>query len=205
VKYHARDLRDIAVDIPSTGPIGTTADAIGYASGLSGNVGFPRRRSAAGRRSAATICNMEIVMRRLLAALATGLALVLCQLTPSLAQAPDAIIELSGGSVAAGIGFSWGSGTLIFQGRRYPLTVDGISLASVGVTQYTAAGSVTGLKTPQGINGVFTAVAAGGTLGGGGSVSAMQNQNGVVIQMTSTTQGLSLTLAAAGVKIQLAQ
>ena len=94
MKYDARDLRDIAVDIRSTGPIGTTAEAIGHATGLSGNVGFPCRWQAAGRRLAVTICNMEIVMRRLLAALATGLALVLCQLTPSLAQAPDAIIDV---------------------------------------------------------------------------------------------------------------
>jgi hypothetical protein len=148
---------------------------------------------------------MEIVMRKIFAAVATGLALLLCQLTPSLAQAPDAIIELSGGSVAAGVGFSWGSGTLIFQGKRYPLKVNGISLASVGVSEYTAAGSVTGLKAPQDIDGVFTAVAAGGTLGGGGGVAAMRNQNGVVIQMTSTTQGLSLTLATAGVKVALAE
>jgi len=159
----------------------------------------------AGHRSAATICNTEIVMRKILAAVATGLALVLCQLTPSLAQAPDGIIELSGGSVAAGVGFSWGSGTLIFQGQRYPVTVNGLSLASVGVTSYTAAGSVTGLRTPQDINGVFTTVAAGGTVGGGGTVAAMRNQNGVVIQMTSTTQGLSLTFAAEGVKITLTQ
>jgi len=73
-------------------------------------------------------------MRKILAAVATGLALVLCQLTPSFAQAPYAIVELSGGSVAAGVGLSWGSGTLIFQGKRYPLRVSGISLASVGVS-----------------------------------------------------------------------
>jgi len=144
-------------------------------------------------------------MRKILATVATGLALMLCQLTPSFAQAPDGVIELSGGAVAAGIGFSWGSGTLIFQGQRFPLKVNGLSLASVGVSSYTAAGSVTGLKTPQDVNGVYTSVAAGGTLGGGGTVAAMRNQNGVVIQMTSTTQGLSLTLAAEGVKIELAE
>ena len=77
-------------------------------------------------------------------------------------------------------------------------------MASVGITDYTAAGSVEGLKTPQQIEGVFTAVAAGGTLGGGGNISAMKNQNGVVIHLTSTTQGLSLTLAAEGMKITLA-
>ena len=64
---------------------------------------------------------------------------------------------------------------------------------------------MTGLKAPQDIDGVYTSVAAGGTLGGGGTVAAMRNQNGVVIKLTSTTQGLSLTLAAEGVKIAMTE
>jgi len=143
-------------------------------------------------------------MRKFLAALSAAVALFLASPMVSSAQAPDGVIELSGGSVAAGIGYSWGSGTLIFQGQRYPLKVSGLSLASVGITQYTAAGSVEGLKSPQNINGVFTSVAAGATLGGGGNIAAMKNQNGVVIHLTSTTAGLSLSLAAEGVKISLA-
>ena len=143
-------------------------------------------------------------MKKLLTVPVLALCLLLAQLGLSSAQSPDAVIELSGGSVAIGIGYSWGSGTLIFQGKRFPLKVSGLSVASVGITDYTAAGSVEGLKTPQQIEGVFTAVAAGGTLGGGGGVAAMKNQNGVVIHLTSTTQGLSLTLAAEGMKISLA-
>ena len=144
-------------------------------------------------------------MRKLFVILVIALGLVLAQLSPSSAQSPDGVIELSGGAVAVGIGYTWGSGTLIFQGKRYPLNVSGLSVASVGVTDYTAAGSVEGLHSPQDINGVFTAVSAGGTLGGGANISAMKNQNGVVIHLTSTTQGLSLSLAAEGLKISLGQ
>ena len=143
-------------------------------------------------------------MRKFLTVSAIGLGLLLGQPVSTSAQTPDGVIELSGGSVAAGIGYSWGNGTLIFQGKRYALSVSGVSLASVGAVEYTAAGSVEGLKTPQDINGVFTAVGAGATLGGGGNIAAMRNQNGVVIHLTSTTQGLSLSLAASGMKIALA-
>jgi hypothetical protein len=142
-------------------------------------------------------------MRRKIVLGGICLGLLLSQAAPALAQSPDAVIELSGGSLAAGIGFTWGSGTLIYQGKHYPLKVSGLSLASVGATEYTLAGSVTGLKTPQDVTGVYTTVAVGGTLGGGGGAAAMQNQNGVVIHTTSTSQGLSLTLAAEGVKITL--
>jgi hypothetical protein len=143
-------------------------------------------------------------MKRLLVLPALVFCLLIAQYSSSSAESHDAVIELSGGAVAVGIGYSWGSGTLIFQGKRYPLKVSGLSVASVGITDYTAAGSVENLKRPQDIAGIYTAVAAGGTLGGGGGVAAMKNQYGVVIHLTSTTQGLSLTLAAEGLKIALA-
>jgi hypothetical protein len=143
-------------------------------------------------------------MRKTLAVTGLCLGFLLFQPAPSFAQAPDATIELSGGSVAAGIGYTWGNGTLIFHGRRYPVRVSGLALASVGVDDYTASGSVYGLRAPQDINGVYTSVAASGTVGGGAGVTAMRNQNGVTIQMTSTTEGLNLTLAAEGLKVALA-
>src|SRR5262245_60891256 len=117
-------------------------------------------------------------MRKILAVPGAGLGLLLCQPAISSAETPDATGELSGGSAALGIGYTWGSGTLIYQGKRYALKVDGLALASVGVTEYTASGSVTGLRKLEDIGGIYTAVAAGGTLGGGADVAAMQNQNG---------------------------
>jgi hypothetical protein len=54
------------------------------------------------------------------------------------ADVPTATIELSGGSVAAGIGYTWGRGTLIFEGKKYPLKVSGLSIVHVGISNYTA-------------------------------------------------------------------
>src|SRR6266852_2321294 len=68
---------------------------------------------------------MEVAMRRFFIALVTSLL----ALFPAMAadQAPDGTIELSGGSVAVGIGYSWGSGKLVFQGKQYPLKVPRLS------------------------------------------------------------------------------
>jgi hypothetical protein len=55
------------------------------------------------------------------------------QPAPASAAISDGHIELSGGKIAAGVGYTWGSGTLFFQGKRYPLTVSGVSLGSAGV------------------------------------------------------------------------
>jgi hypothetical protein len=134
-----------------------------------------------------------------------GLGLLLLQVAPASAATPDGTIELSGGKVAAGVGYSWGSGSLIFKGKRYPLNISGIGLGSVGVNEYTASGHVTGLKRANDINGIFTAVGTGLTLGGGASVAEMKNENGVTIQLDSTTEGLSVSVAATGVQVSIAQ
>jgi hypothetical protein len=67
---------------------------------------------------------------------------------------PSATIELSGGSVAAGIGYTWGNGTLIFEGKKYPIKVQGLSVVHVGASDYTASGTVYNLKKLSDINGV---------------------------------------------------
>jgi len=118
-------------------------------------------------------------------------------------QKPSATLELTEGSVAAGIGFSWGGGTLTYQGKKYPVSVDGLTVGSVGITDATAKGNVYGLKHLKDFNGVYTAVKAGATVGGGGGALAMQNQNGVVVHLVSTTQGVKLTLGAGGVKMEV--
>jgi hypothetical protein len=121
------------------------------------------------------------------------------------AKAPDATLQLREGSVAAGIGFSWGGGTLTYRGKRYPVKVDGLSVGSVGISRATASGSVFNLNSLNDFNGTYTAVGAGAAVAGGGSVSTMQNQNGVRINLRATTQGVKFTLGAAGVNLQIQQ
>src|SRR5690349_10804618 len=84
-------------------------------------------------------------------------------------KTPDATLRLSGGSVAAGVGFSWGSGTLTYKGKEHAISVKGISAGDVGVTKVEASGKVYGLKDLKDFDGNYTAVGAGATVGGGGS------------------------------------
>jgi len=119
------------------------------------------------------------------------------------APATNATLQLSSGSVAAGIGFSWGGGTLTYRGKRYPVSVDGLSVGSVGISRATASGTVSRLKNLEDFNGTYTAVGAGATVGGGGSISTMQNQNGVRVTLRSTSRGVKFTLGASGVTMNI--
>ena len=116
---------------------------------------------------------------------------------------PDATLKLSGGSVAAGIGFSWASGTLTYKGKSYPVEVSGLSVGDVGATKMEASGKVFHLKKLADFDGNYTAASAGVTVAGGGSATAMQNQNGVVVHIISTTQGLKFALSASGVSLKI--
>jgi hypothetical protein len=144
-------------------------------------------------------------MRRALIALVALGSLVALLGGPAGAQSkkPDATVELTEGSVAAGIGFSWGKGTLTYKGKKYPVKVEGLSVGEVGINRATATGKVFDLKKLEDFTGNFTAAAAGATVGGGAGATVLKNQNGVVIELTSTTQGASLKLAASGIRLTL--
>jgi len=115
----------------------------------------------------------------------------------------DATVDLSTGSVAAGIGLSWGGGTLTFDGKQYKFKVDGLSVGSVGIQNASARGKVYYLKNVADFAGTYTAVAAGVTVGGGGGAKTMKNEKGVIIDLISTNQGVDFTLGTQGVKITL--
>jgi hypothetical protein len=130
-----------------------------------------------------------------------GLALLS---SPAMAQSTGTL-DLSEGSVAVGIGFSWGHGTLTYQGKQYRVKVEGLSVGELGLDRATASGKVSNLKKLADFNGNYTGGGAGATVGGGASASILKNQNGVVLELKSTTQGASLKLAASGLNLTIEQ
>jgi len=143
-------------------------------------------------------------MRRFVMAVVAVGALVAALAGVSSAQAKKATLTLSDGSVAAGIGFSWGKGTLAYAGKTYPVKVEGLSVGEIGVTRATAKGTVSNLTKLDDFSGNYVAVGGGATAAGGAEVALMKNQNGVVIELQSTTQGASLKLGAEGLRLTLA-
>jgi hypothetical protein len=137
-----------------------------------------------------------------------GLLLVVLVVVTGFTQAakegkPDATLRLSGKSVAAGIGFSWGKGTLHYKGKDYPVSVKGLALGKVGISGVTASGQIYNLKKLEDFDGNYTAAGAGMTLAGGGSAIAMKNQNGVRVVLHATTRGVDLTIGGAGVDMAI--
>ena len=123
---------------------------------------------------------------------------------PALEQTTsDGSVHWSGGAVAAGIGYTWGDGTLAFAGQKHDFTISGVSIVDVGATGMSVAGDVYHLNQLSDFEGNYIALSAGGTLAGGGSFVYLQNQHGVVIKVAATEVGLRFNLATAGLNIAL--
>jgi hypothetical protein len=116
---------------------------------------------------------------------------------------PVGTLKLSEGSVAVGLGWSWGHGTLTFGGKDYKVKVEGLSVGEVGMTDVKAKGDVYDLKSVDDFSGVFAAAGAGFTAGGGKGASAWTNAKGVTVVLTSITKGASLKIAAEGLKLTI--
>ena len=115
----------------------------------------------------------------------------------------DATLTLKGGSVAAGIGYTWGHGELKYRDHSHPFSIKGVSLVDVGATDLSATGNVYHLKSVADFSGNYVAAGAGLTVAGGGSAVYLKNEHGVVIKLTATEVGLKFKLSADGVKITL--
>jgi hypothetical protein len=110
-------------------------------------------------------------------------------------------IELQG--VGAIVGVSWGRGVLYFQGKKYTFRVEGLSLGDVGYAKVSARGKVYNLRRPLDLTGTYAAVGAGVALAGGVAGLAMQNERGVVIDLSATQQGVKLNIGPQGLTITM--
>ena len=121
-------------------------------------------------------------------------------------QDPDysGSVTLTGTSIAAGIGWSWGSGTLtMLDGSQHRFKISGLDIVAVGIKQATAVGNVYHLKNVKDFEGKYVKAAAGIAVGGGAGAATMQNDKGVVMNLTGTNQGVDIRLPVSGMDVQL--
>jgi hypothetical protein len=133
-------------------------------------------------------------------------ALLLLAVTPGIAQAPYyavGTVSIDMTSVAAGVGFSSGSGVLRFHGKQYLFKIDGLSIGNVGIASISAVGNVYNMTNIQQFAGNYAAAGAGIALAGGVGGLKMQNQNGVIINLYAVQQGVQLNIGPQGFNITM--
>ena len=143
--------------------------------------------------------------KRILLSLAM-VVLLLVAVTPGTAQRtyyPLGTVSIDMTSVAAGIGFSSGSGVLRYKGKSYVFKIDGLSVGNVGIASISAVGNVYNLSNVSQFAGNYAAAGAGIALAGGAAGLTMQNQRGVIINLNAVQQGVQLNIGPQGFNIKM--
>jgi len=148
-------------------------------------------------------------LRRRIVAVSACLALLIAG--PALAQRrdpgrsgpPSGTITLSVRGAAAGVGYTWGDGTLKYGSRKYPFTVHGVTIADVGFSRVRGHGRVYNLHRLQDFSGTYVAATGEATLGSGIGGQVLRNGNGVEIRVDQVTQGARLQGSADGIRLTL--
>jgi hypothetical protein len=120
------------------------------------------------------------------------------------AQADSGRIQFTVVKAGVVFGGSGGSGTLTFKGRRYPLSIGGLSYGfTFGASQTNFRGTVSNIRRPQDVEGVYAAGSAGAALGRGAQMIALTNQNGAVLTLSGESVGAIVSADVNGLALSL--
>ena len=122
----------------------------------------------------------------------------------SAANADGGTIQISVVKAGWFIGASAGSGTLVFHGRRYQLSIGGVSAGLVfGAAQATLSGRVSNIRRPSDVAGVYGAAGAGVAVRSGTSAIVLTNEKGAVLELQGRQTGLMVNADLSGLAISL--
>lgn len=145
-------------------------------------------------------------MRKMMAPafLTTALMMGSLALAADVAKEPSGRVEIDETQFGLIVGGSTGGGTLTYAGKKYDFKIGGLSVgAAIGAAKISAVGEVYDLTDVSKFPGTYTKLDANVALGGGMGGVQMKNENGVIMRLDSTTQGLQFNLGVSGVKVTM--
>jgi hypothetical protein len=102
------------------------------------------------------------------------------------------------------VGGSGGSGTLVFHGRSYPVSIGGVSAGLVfGASETHFRGRVRHIRVPSDVAGVYGAAGAGGAAGVGAQAIVLTNEKGAVLELSGRQVGLQINADISGLAISM--
>ena len=120
----------------------------------------------------------------------------------SAAHADSGTIRFAVYKAAFFVGGSGGEGTLTFHGRRYPISVGGISGGlAFGASKTYFQGTVRHIRRARDVTGVYGAAGGGGALGKGAQMIVMTNDKGAQLELTGRQVGLQVNADISGLSI----
>ena len=112
-------------------------------------------------------------------------------------------VEINSTQIAFLISGETGGGTLEFQGSEYHFNIGGLGVGGIGVQSINAVGAVYNLTDISKFPGTFVQARAGATLGKGKGYLSLSNNNGVIMELKFSSEGVALTLGADGMVVSM--
>ncbi len=144
-------------------------------------------------------------IRKILTAAVLGLAVMSAgTVYAQEAKKPSGTVTINETQFGLIVGGSVGGGELTYKGKKYPFKIGGISLgANIGISKLAASGEVYDLADMSKFPGTYAKLDGNITLGGGVGGTVLKNENGVIMRLQSTQQGLQFNLGASGVTVKM--
>ena len=102
------------------------------------------------------------------------------------------------------VGGSAGSGVLTFHGRRYPLSIGGLSYGfTFGASETRFHGTVSNIRRPSDVEGVYGQAGAGAAAVRGAQGVVLTNQKGAVLTLSGAQTGLIVSADLSGLVLSL--
>jgi len=102
------------------------------------------------------------------------------------------------------VGAGGGHGVMTCRGHHYRFAVSGMSVGfTIGASTAQLTGRALNVRSPADIEGSYAAIGASGALAAGAGGAQLQNQRGVILQLTGGKVGVELSAAVGGVTITL--
>ncbi len=102
------------------------------------------------------------------------------------------------------IGGSGGSGTLTFHGKRYPLSIGGLSYGfTFGASETRFHGTVSNIRRPSDVAGVYGQAGAGAAAVRGAQGVVLTNQKGAVLTLSGAQTGLIVSADLSGLVLSM--
>jgi hypothetical protein len=102
------------------------------------------------------------------------------------------------------VGVGGGHGVMICHGRRYRFAVSGMSVGfTIGASTAQLTGRALNVRNPSDLQGSYAAIGASGALAAGAGGAQLQNEKGVILQISGGKVGVEVSAAVGGVTITL--
>ena len=131
-------------------------------------------------------------------------ALVVFSVSSAFAQEPSGTVIIDEYQLAYIFNGNVGGGKLYFQGNVYDFKIGGVGIGGIGASHITATGEVYNLTDLSQFPGAYVQGSMGISVTDKGKGHLwLQNNNGVVLSLKTSQEGLGLTAGADGILIKM--